>query len=295
MPSTVPPIAERIQRLFEPAARATRRGDPVQIRKVLDELRLIWKSGRSRKQAARDEELARGMTFALESVLGIVLATSSVDAQRSLVEGRKYALPILHALGRKARQGAQSTQSSATQLNNSASSIKKGELARTVGMLAQNIGELVNSMQDCGLVSVTDEGPTSRVAITETGLEILEAVRPGWQVQQVDQDTLIQRLDESLAAVQKKLQGFIDARQGAHSAACDFSISGRIPRGLILECKHWASPRKKIKHSEIPKGYKHKLYKDPVRIDVGLDDDLFGMNLFGDRTPLPRLKLESQS
>jgi hypothetical protein len=260
MPSTAPNISERIQQLFEPAARATRRGDALQIRKVLDELRLIWRSAQPKKKVERDVEVARGMTFALESVLGIVLATSGADAQRALVGGRKYALPILHALGRKARESVQTSQSSGIQLNESVASIKKGELARTVGMLAQNIGELVNTMKDCGLVSVTEEGPASRVAITDAGLEMLESARPGWQVQQVDRDTLGQHLDEILTAALQELQGLSHVQHGEPSSTRMFLTLGKIKPHFMIGCRRSDPFERWIKHSEMPKGY--RLHKD---------------------------------
>jgi DNA-binding MarR family transcriptional regulator len=197
--------AEKIEQIFEPAARAARRGDVAQIRKVLDELHRIWsRSGRKGKKARQNEDVARGMTFALEGVLGIILATAGADARRALVEGRKYALPILHALGRKARESAHAGDASSSGPHGEGASIQKGRLADIVGILPQNIGELIQAMSDCGLVTVSGKGSADHVVLTEIGAQMLEAMKPGWQGTQVEQDQISRRLDEDIqAAVQQ--------------------------------------------------------------------------------------------
>ena len=164
-----------------------------------------------------------------------------------------------------------------------------------VPVLAQNIGELVNSMKDCGLVSVTEEGPTSRVAITEAGLEILETVRPGWQIQQVDQDAPNRRLDARLAAVLQELQWLAHEQHDSPSRTRDTHTSGKFMPGLIIECKRWDSPAKRIKHSEISKRYRHKLYKDHIRSDVRIHNGLSGAELIKNCAHLQWPKFGSQS
>jgi hypothetical protein len=205
--------AEKIQQLFEPAARAARRGDPGQIRKVLDELHGIWtQSRRKRKKVQAAEELARGMTYALEGVLGVILATAGADARRALVEGRKYALPILHALGKKAREAASAGESSGSGAYSDAAAIQKGRLAEIVGMLPQNIGELIQAMSDCDLITVSGRGTANHVALTDTGARMLEALKPGWQIMQVDQDPLGRRLEEGIQAAVRQYKELIYSR-----------------------------------------------------------------------------------
>jgi len=193
-------LAERIEQLYEPAARAARRGDAAQIENVLKELRSIWKSDRNSNSA--DAALAKGMTYSIEGILGIVLASAGADARQSLVEGRKYALPILHALGRKARESTLTLRASRP---TSEGSLRMGDLAVAVGALAQNIGELVKTMSDCGLVTLTEEGAAKRVVLTPLGAQLLEACKPGWQVTEVDHDPLTQRLEEKVRLASQEL------------------------------------------------------------------------------------------
>jgi hypothetical protein len=205
--------AEKIQQLFEPAARAARRGDPGQMRKVLDELHGIWtQSRRKRKKVQAAEELARGMTYALEGVLGVILATAGADARRALVEGRKYALPILHALGKKAREAASAGKISGSGAYSDAAAIQKGRLAKIVGMLPQNIGELIQAMSNCDLITVSGRGTANHVALTDTGAQMLEAIKPGWQIMQVDRDPLGRRLEEGIQAAVRQYKEIIYPR-----------------------------------------------------------------------------------
>lgn len=192
-------LTQQFEQLFEPAARAARRGDADQIRKVLESVRSIWKSFRKRTKVDAEEELARGMTFAIEGILGTVLASAGADARHALLEGRKYALPVLHALGKKAR-------SSANDPTTPDGSMRMGELAKAVGVLPQNIGELVDAMSDCGLVRSTNQGVARCVTITEIGAQMLEAAKPGWQLMNVDQDLVEERLEESFGRAMEQFQ-----------------------------------------------------------------------------------------
>lgn len=212
LPMTAIPLTERIEQLFEPAARAARRGDADQIRGVLNKLHSIWKSDRKLKKVNAAEELARGMTFAIEGMLGILLASSGADARHALIEGRKYALPVLHVLGKKAH-------ASANDPRQPDASLQMGELAKLVGMYPQNLSELVKAMGDCGLVSASDQGQARHVVITDVGLEILEASKPGWQLLNLDQDDLLnQRLEEAVRQAQKTFAATIQ-----HEAADDMA------------------------------------------------------------------------
>jgi len=97
-------LTEAIQGLFEPAAHAVRRGDPDQMRSVVDELRQLWRAVAAEASAALlADPIAQGMSAAIEGVVGAALARSGADARRRLVESRRHALNILHALGRAAR------------------------------------------------------------------------------------------------------------------------------------------------------------------------------------------------
>jgi DNA-binding MarR family transcriptional regulator len=187
-------LTQRFERLFEPAARAARQGDPDQIREVLGSVRAVWKRFSKRKKgdtAGVAEELARGMAFAIEGILGIVLASAGADARQALLEGRKHALPVLHALGKQARARA----------NDPAvpdASLQMSEIAKAVGVLPQNLGELIDAMRDCGLVKTTHQGQARRVTISDIGVHLLEAAKPGWQLMNVDQDLMNERIEESV-------------------------------------------------------------------------------------------------
>jgi hypothetical protein len=198
--STAMSLPEQIEQLFEPAARAARRGDADQIQRVLKALRGIWqKSAKQRAGKKADQEMARGMTFAIEGLLGIILASAGADARHALL-GRKHAVPILHVLGKKARQalsGAPNTESDA--------GVQMGDLARAVGAQPQNIGELVYSMRDCGLVNVEEEGQVRRVTLTEAGIQMLEANMPGWQVLDLEQQARNEELRNELRKIQESI------------------------------------------------------------------------------------------
>ena len=205
-------LTQQFEQLFEPAARAARQGDPEQIREVLESVRAIW--GRFRKRKKGDavgaaEELARGMTFAIEGILGIVLASAGADARHAQLKGRKHALPILHALGKKARAGANDPAAPDE-------SLRMGELAKAVGALPQNLGELIDAMRDCGLVTTTHQGSARRVRISDIGVQLLEAAKPGWQLTNVDQDLMNERIEESFG---RAMEQFETMDQGAAVAA----------------------------------------------------------------------------
>jgi len=234
-------LVERIEQLYEPAARAARRGDPDQIKSVLEELRSLWRSHRDSREA--DAEVAKGMTYSIEGILGIVLATAGADARQALIEGRKYALPILHALGQKAREAvlaaASTDQGRATQ-----GSLRMGDLATKVGALPQNIGELVKTMSDCGLVTLAEEGTARLVALTPLGAQLLEASKPGWQLTDVDHDPLTQRLEEkvrlALQQLEKQTAGIKEQALRAREEAVRLAVESeprkvyvQIHRGLI--------------------------------------------------------------
>jgi hypothetical protein len=210
-------ITQLIEQLFEPAARAARRGDANQIRAVLAELRLIWKSKRTKATPPEVIELAQGMTFAMEGILGVVLASAGADSRYSLVTSRKYALPVLHFLGKRARAHARvHGRYEVTFQQNSPPSMKMGELAGAVGVLPQNIGDLIKAMADCELVTISDQGAERRVTITDIGIQVLDASKPGWQLSEIDHDDLDKRLEEYAEDAARQL-AFISRVSAAQS------------------------------------------------------------------------------
>jgi DNA-binding MarR family transcriptional regulator len=192
-------LTESIERLFEPVARAVRRGDLQQLKTARDRLDTIWKSQlKNKSKKSQSEELARGMTFALEAVLGFALGRADADARRTLVDSRKHALPVLHALGLKARKAtAHSQRSCSLDRSEFKPHMKLRELADAIGIKPQNIGELIDAMSDVGLVEASDRSTSRLVSISEAGAQTLEASLPGWQLMDV-QGAL--RLDERVEA-----------------------------------------------------------------------------------------------
>src|SRR5262245_38288748 len=132
-------LTAEIEKLFEPVARAVRRGDESQIQRALSELRAIWK--RFADSEGQDEIRARGMTFALEAVLGFALARVAADARRTLVESRKHALPMLQALGQRLNPVQEKDS-----VDGSMMSFR--ELADVVGAKPQNISDLLGAMSE---------------------------------------------------------------------------------------------------------------------------------------------------
>lgn len=166
-------LPEALERLYEPAARAARLGDAGLIREVLEEIRLNWQ-GAIKRSSQEEKLLAQGMRFAIEGVLGIVLASAEADARYQLLHERYLALPLMHSLGLKARafvQGADKREDH---------SLK--ELADGLGIPLLRIKGLLPEMQKCGLVSGSGRGAGQRFSITNIGVELLEAEKPGWQL-----------------------------------------------------------------------------------------------------------------
>lgn len=177
------PFLSKPERLLEPASRAIRRGDPRQLDAVIKRLRALWSADLASTTTGDDRSIARGMTMALEAVLGFALARSAGDARHALVESRKHALPILHALGLNARKVRQALpREEVSSAPGEESSMSVTELAREIGAEPQNLGELLDSMVDCELIATKTRGSSRRVWITHEGLSMLESTQPGWQV-----------------------------------------------------------------------------------------------------------------
>lgn len=216
--STTTSLPEQIEQLFEPAARAARRGDAEQIQRILNTLRSIWKkisNKPTRKKA--DLEMARGMTFAIEGLLGIVLASAGADARHTLL-GRKHAVPLLHVLGGKARQAQLSEPGTGTD-----AAVSMGDLAKAVGARPQNMGELVYAMRDCGLVNVEEQGPARKVTITEIGVRMLEAHLPGWQVTGLEQEARNEELQKEVQKIEESVRQTLEQ---AHSGWVELDRTG---------------------------------------------------------------------
>jgi hypothetical protein len=179
-----------IQQFFEPVSRAIRRGDEQQMTRLVDSLAKLWKDTKpaERKEAAQ----AQGMTAALEGVLSFALARSRGDAQYTLLTGRKYGLPVLHALAKQARAAALPKSSKASQAIVT-EYMTLSELARSVGAKAQNLSSLIDEMEECGLLKSTYRGVARYLSISEPAIALLEAMSPGWQAYAVSVNADVDR------------------------------------------------------------------------------------------------------
>lgn len=171
---TQSPLAP-FERLLEPAARAARRGDAEQIRAVLSKVRSAQRTFLRDNPSESLIETARGMVFALEGILGIVLGCSAADRRYETLRRFPYALHIMAIIAQKARQVLLSGSAGAK-------AIREKELAEAAGLELSRIRPLIEALLTCGIITARIEKTETYFEITAEGAHLLEAGYPGWQI-----------------------------------------------------------------------------------------------------------------
>lgn len=239
-------LVESLERLLEPIARAVRRGDAVQMKALSASIRSAWAMAAQQDSNVEATLLARGMTKALEGVLSFACARSGSDARATLVKSRKYALPVLHALGERARVALHEGLVTKENLwEDDRASLSVSDLEHKTGVLAQNLKGLIDAMEDCDLLRTERRGQKKNVFLTEDGLAVLDSVTPGWQVIPVPKE---QPFDD--AAIASALRAALTSYLGN---LVEDHATPDLFRALAVMGPHHDGPRYEWAQNPLPK------------------------------------------
>ncbi len=164
-----------IEKLFEPIARAARRGDAQQIRQVLTKLRAAQRNFMRGTPEDSERDMVRGMIIAIEGILGIVLAGSGADHRFEILSRYPYALSVMAVLGRHARAALLGGQVKEQ-------AMRADEIENETGISFARIQPIMKALVEGGIVLEQDKGSGLNYELTGIGAELLESQWPGWQV-----------------------------------------------------------------------------------------------------------------
>ncbi len=197
-------IIQQLEKLIKPAAQAALRKDHEQAMSVLRYERQAWEGFDRKSMNGRNRAYAEGMREVMEGVLQFVLNKTSENTGHMAITKHKEALPILHVLGRNAREsmlfavsGQAEDADDAHRKNRDCdmffetSSMGLTELVKASKVKLRRLVDVVKDMGRCDMVRIGSKEGLLRVAITKDGIDMLDAHAPGWRKIESEQIRII--------------------------------------------------------------------------------------------------------
>lgn len=206
------PKSETLKEYVEPVLFAIQRDDTERMHELIQRLRkraLEFEIDEAPPDAALQAAVEAGACLALLELVATGAHRSVFSNTAERVRALEHGLVVLHMIGLFDRLGARKKQS---------------DLARAFSHDQGNFSRLTNELQNLGVIRKESRGREKHCAITPSGEDVLDHLRPGWRAHAPINDSMLETED----AVRKALDDGYAALSPAKDAGFEPLVNSMI-------------------------------------------------------------------